>query len=409
MAGVTLVLQRPLVRFQREIRGLYSQVYNRFIEAIENIRIVKVFTAEELAGRRILDQFARMQQLQLRRDLVAGLLSACSTLLAAGVSVVLLWVGAATIVSGRLTMGELMLFSAMLGFLLTPVQGLTMSITTLRQASVGMERLAEVESVEPERKGGDEKLRPESLRGAIELEQVSFAYRRGYPVLSEVSFRIVPGQTTAIVGETGSGKTSIANLLAAFYEASEGSVRIDGVDVKQYDRSALRRHIGIVFQDPSLGSGTVRENVMLGDPEACRDRVEQATRVAGAHDFIQALPKQYDYEVGDRGVALSSGQRQRIAIARALLRDPAILILDEATSNLDVETERRVMDSILASRAGKTTIVITHRLQNVRRAQQILVLERGQILERGGHAELLALGGRYSALWSTFGSGGSQA
>jgi ATP-binding cassette subfamily B protein len=396
----TLWLQTPIVRLQREARGMLAESYNRLLEAIANMRILRVFTAEAEAARRIDEPFLRLQERNLRRDLWTGALGVLSTFLTSAVAVLLLWVGAPGAAQGRISLGELMLFYSLLGLLLGPVQGLAISVTHLREAAVSMERLSEVRDARTEEPRGPGAIRPASIRGEIEFRGVSFEYRQGYPVLSGLDLRVEAGSALAVVGETGSGKTSMASLLMGFYPPHQGTLLIDGVDIRSYDPGGLRRHLAIVFQDPSLMGGTVRENIALGDLSASQERIEEAARQAGAHEFILQLPKQYDYEVGDRGVALSSGQRQRIAIARALLRDPAILVLDEATSNLDAKTEREVMDSILATRRGRTTLVITHRLANASLAHRVVLMERGRIAESGTHHELVRSGGLYAALWS---------
>ncbi|MBX7220858.1 MAG: peptidase domain-containing ABC transporter [Blastocatellia bacterium] len=400
LAAVTLGLQRPVVRKQREVREAFSGVSSKFIEAVGTIRILKVFTAEPAAFDRIREQYLKLENAQFRRNLLMGALAATSTMLTGVISIALLWVGAYLVMDAEMTVGKMMFFSSLLGMFLAPIDHLAPSMTMIQEALIGLERLGDAHQLPAEDEENGRTLEQFDLRGEIVFDRVSFWYREGYPVVNDISFTVPAGKTVAVLGETGSGKTSLANLVARLYEIQEGRILLDGMDLRDINRAALRSQIGVIFQDPSLTGGTIFDNIALGKPNATLEEVQAAARLAEAHDFIMALPKRYDYDVGDRGVALSSGQRQRIAIARALIRNAAILILDEATSNLDSQTERRVMDNIRTHCPGKTVFLITHRLTTVMHTDSIVVLDKGRIVEQGSHAELLDKQGKYHQFWS---------
>jgi subfamily B ATP-binding cassette protein MsbA len=279
-----------------------------------------------------------------------------------------------------------------------PVQDIATMTNTIAQASVGVERvraILDADAVIPDRADG---LEPATLRGLIEFEHVSFGYDAACPVLRDVSFTIQPGQLVGFVGPTGSGKSTVVSLIPRFYDADSGSIKIDGVDVRDYKLHELRKHIGFVLQETVLFRGTIRDNIAYGHPRATEDEIVQAAKLANAHEFISRMPNGYDSAVGERGLTPSGGQRQRIGIARAIIRDNPILILDEPTAALDTESEQLVVEALERLMKGRTVITIAHRLSTIRDANDIIVLKDGVVAENGTHQELLALGGVYAGL-----------
>jgi ATP-binding cassette, subfamily C, bacteriocin exporter len=313
--------------------------------------------------------------------------------------IVILWYGGFRVMDGALTIGQLMFFYSLLGYLLEPLQRLAAVNLTLQDAMVAVDRLYQILDLEAEQSGPTPKMPCTGIRQAIELRDVSFRYGYRANVLEQVTLRIPAGQTVAIVGESGSGKSTVLKLLMGFYAPTEGRILIDGVDMRDFALASLRSRIGFVSQDPFIFNGTVRENIALGRPDATLADVLAAARAAELDTFIAGLPERYETVIGERGANLSGGQRQRLAIARALLRQPELLIFDEATSHLDTATERAIQDSLNTALAGKTVVLVAHRLSTIKGADCIYVLHQGRVLQTGTHRQLLAQEGLYATLW----------
>ncbi|HXI39043.1 MAG TPA: ABC transporter ATP-binding protein, partial [Bryobacteraceae bacterium] len=310
-----------------------------------------------------------------------------------------LWYGARQVLADRLQAGALLVFLSYLTRLYKPMRELSKQSEVLSRAGAGLERILNLLRTEREvRDLPGAKVAPD-FRGRIEFKNVSFAYRAGEPVLHNISFTVEPGRTVALVGSTGSGKTTLTSLVPRFQDADEGQVLIDGRDVRRYTLASLRGQIGMVLQDTVLFYGTVHDNIAYGRPEATFDEIVAAAKAANAHEFIERLPDGYGTLVGERGVNLSGGQRQRLAIARTILRNSPIILLDEPTAGLDASSEAVVLEGLNRLIEGRTALIIAHRLATIRYATSILVLERGQIVERGTHEDLLQKGGRYSELY----------
>jgi ATP-binding cassette subfamily B protein len=326
-------------------------------------------------------------------------MTSLATLVTAAAGLAILWYGGHRVMAGALSIGQLLFFYSLLGIMLEPLERLASVNLKLQEALVAIDRLYQIMDLELEAKGETKRIPFRGVGTAVEFQAASFGYGSRGNVLEQVDLRIPAGSTVAIVGESGSGKSTLLKLLLGFYTPTEGRVVVDGVDLRDIDLESLRRGVGVVSQDPFIFNGTVRDNIALGIPRATLEEVMQAAREAGLAEVITRLPDRYETVIGERGTNLSGGQRQRLAIARALLRNPDILIFDEATSHLDTATERAIQDSLRKRLAGKTVVLVAHRLSTIKGADLICVLRRGRIVEQGSHAQLMARGGEYAALW----------
>ncbi|MGH9839097.1 MAG: ABC transporter ATP-binding protein [Blastocatellia bacterium] len=387
---------RPLFRERGEI---YSEITGRLGETLGGIRIVKAYTAEkreELV-------FARGAH-RLFRNIAKSMtgvsaITSFSSLVIGAIGVVMIVIGGQSVLDGSMTIGEMSMYIAFTVMMVMPVIELAAIGTQITEAFAGLDRIREILNMKTEDDEDAHRDPVGVMRGDVEFEDLSFEYNADAPVLQNVSFRAPAGSTTALVGSSGSGKSTLISLVMNFNQPKSGAIKIDGRGLGSIKLRDYRDHLGVVLQDNFLFDGTIEDNIRFSNPHASREQIREVSRIAHCDEFIEGFEKKYETVVGERGVKLSGGQRQRIAIARALLADPKILILDEATSSLDSESEAMIQEGLRTLRQGRTTFVIAHRLSTIRSADQILVLEGGEIVERGAHQELLALGGRYKQLY----------
>ena len=397
--GVLMYAFKVLRPIFRERNVINAEVTGRLGESLGGIRIVKAYTAEKREEL----SFARGAHKLFRNvaKSVTGVsaISSFSSIVIGAIAVVMIVIGGNAVQADTMTLGDFLMYISFTFLLAMPVIELTSIGTQITEALAGLDRIREVMSMTTEDEADANKQPLPEVNGTIDFENVEFEYDAGVPVLNGVSFHSEAGKTTALVGSSGSGKSTILSLVLNFIQPTSGIVKIDGKDLQQVRLRDYRRHLGVVLQDNFLFDGTILDNIRFSNPEANLDEIKAVCKIANADEFIEKFPEGYNTIVGERGVKLSGGQRQRIAIARALLANPRILILDEATSSLDSESEALIQEGLLRLREGRTTFVIAHRLSTIRSADQILVVEAGEILERGSHDELITLNGRYKQLY----------
>jgi ABC-type multidrug transport system fused ATPase/permease subunit len=388
---------RPIFRARPKIT---AEVTGRLTESLGGVRVVKGYHAEEREERIFATGVQRLLENVLKTLTATSLMSLSGALLLGIVSVLMMEFGGHKMLSGSMTPGQWFAYNAFLAFLIAPVFQIVAIGTQITEAITGLERTREIlnEKLEDDEPGRTQTL--ERVNGLVEMESVSFAYDTRKEVLRDVSFRSEPGTVTALVGPSGAGKSTIIGLIAAFYMPSSGRVLVDGVDLSTVKLNSYRTQLGVVLQETFLFDGTIRENVAFARPNAGEEEILAACHIARVDEFAESFENKYDTVVGERGVKLSGGQKQRVSIARAILADPRILILDEATSSLDSESEALIQEGLRYLMRGRTTFVIAHRLSTIRRADQILVVEAGRIIERGTHETLYALSGRYYDLYT---------
>jgi len=403
MGAFAFVLQRAFKTIRpifRERAKINAEVTGRLTESLGGVRVVKGYHAEASEARVFAGGVQRLLDNVISSLTAQSLMTLSSTVILGVVGAVVMWMGAHLNAAGRLTSGGYFSYVMFLAFMTAPIVQLVNIGTQLTEAMAGMDRTREVMAEIEEDASPSRTVEIGSIRGDVEFENVEFEYEKGKPVLHGISFESKPGTVTALVGSSGSGKSTIISLICAFHTATSGKLLIDGIDLATIRLSSYREQLGVVLQETFLFDGTIRENVLFSRPTATEAQWMEACRIARVDEFAEKFPDAYETIVGERGVKLSGGQRQRISIARAILADPRILILDEATSSLDSESEAMIQNGLSYLMKGRTTFVIAHRLSTIRRADQILVIEAGLILERGTHESLYRLGGRYFDLYT---------
>jgi len=388
---------RPIFRARPKIT---AEVTGRLTESLGGVRVVKGYHAEEREEKVFASGVQRLLDNVLKTLTATSLMGMSATVLLGLVSAVIMYFGARQILSGTMTAGVLIAYSALLAMLVAPIFQIVAIGTQLTEALTGLERTKEILSEKIEDEAPGRAMDMSRVDGTVEFESVDFAYDVNKPVLFDIGFSAKPGTVTALVGPSGAGKSTIIGLIAAFYTPTKGRVVVDGTDLATVRLRTYRTQLGVVLQDTFLFDGTIRENVAFAKPEATDAEILEACRIARVDEFAEGFEKKYDTVVGERGVKLSGGQKQRVSIARAILANPRILILDEATSSLDSESEALIQEGLRYLMRGRTTFVIAHRLSTIRRADQILVVEAGRIIERGTHESLYKLGGRYYDLYT---------
>ena len=398
----TVTVTEWRTRFRKEANAQESAAHTKAIDSLLNYETVKYFNNEKFEAERYDENLEKLRRVRLKSQTTLSMLNCGQQLIIGSALVAILWRATQGVVDGRLTLGDLVMINAFMIQLYIPLNFLGVIYREIKQSLTDLERMFTL--MDKEREVADEPsakpLRLDNPPPEVRFEHVQFAYDPARPILKDVSFVIPAGKTVAVVGPSGSGKSTLARLLFRFYDVQSGHVRIAGQDIRDVTQSSVRKAVGIVPQDTVLFNDTVEYNIAYGQPGASHEQVVGAAKAARIHDFIEATPQGYATRVGERGLKLSGGEKQRVAIARTLLKNPPILIFDEATSALDSANERAIQNEMRSAAQGKTSLVIAHRLSTVVDAHEILVMDAGQIIERGTHDELLAAGGRYASMWN---------
>jgi ABC-type multidrug transport system fused ATPase/permease subunit len=388
---------RPIFRERAKIN---AEVTGRLTESLGGVRVVKGYHAESREHGVFSSGVERLLQNVFKTLTATSVMSLSSSTLMGLIGAIVMFMGTRQILDGKLTLGGFFTYTMFLGYLAAPLFQVVGIGTQITEAIAGLERTREVLDETPENEDPDRTIMLGPIRGDLRFDDVTFAYEKDREVLHDVSFHAQPGSVTALVGSSGSGKSTIIGLIAAFHKPNQGQVVVDGVDLSKVRLESYRTQLGMVLQDSFLFDGSIRDNVAFSKPDATEEEIIHACRIARVDEFAERYEQKYDTIIGERGVKLSGGQRQRVSIARAILANPRILILDEATSSLDSESEALIQQGLAYLMQGRTTFVIAHRLSTIRRADQILVVEAGRVVERGTHQSLFDLGGRYYELYT---------
>jgi len=388
---------RPIFRERNKIN---AEVTGRLTETLGGVRVIKGYHGEKREAGVFASGAQRLLTNVFQSLTTISLMTLASTVLMGLVGALVMFLGARQVAAHRMDIGDFVMYTALLAFTVAPVVQIVNIGTQISEAVAGLERTRQILRERPEDEDPQRTVELPVIEGHVEFEQVTFAYEAGKPVLHDMSFDARPGTVTALVGSSGSGKSTMIGLITAFHAPNEGRVLVDGFDLSKVRLASYRLQLGVVLQDSFLFDGTIRDNVGFSRPGATEEQILEACRIARVDEFAERFPEGYDTIVGERGVKLSGGQKQRVSIARAILADPRILILDEATSSLDSESEALIQSGLFYLMQSRTTFVIAHRLSTIRRADQILVIEGGRIVERGNHGQLYAMGGRYYDLYT---------
>jgi ATP-binding cassette subfamily B protein len=400
LIGGTLIFRAKSARAYAQVRNKIGDVSAHLQESISGIRVLKAFRREQSDYERLDVANAAYRDVNMRTVVQSGLYFPFVEFISAAAVVIVLWYGGTLIGGNTLQIGVLVAFIGYLNSFFDPLQQLSQLYNTFQASMAAVQKIYTVLDTEPDMLDAPDAVDLPDVRGEVELRGVTFGYDPEHPVLHDVDLRIPAGKTVALVGATGAGKSTVIKLLARFYDPIAGAVLVDGHDLRQVTASSLREQLAVVPQEAFLFSGSVLDNIRFARPSADPDEVKRVARIVGVHDFVESLPDGYDTEVQEGGSALSTGQRQLISFARALLADPRILILDEATSSVDAESERRIERAMEVLFSGRTSVIVAHRLSTVRYADEILVIDGGRVVERGTHDELVAAGGRYAGLYA---------
>ncbi len=401
VAGLAATFGRRMQPVWMQVQAVMGYMGNTLEESLSGVSVVKAFSHQEEDNRKFDSQADELYTEQMRAARMMAVNMPTMVLVVSLPSILILWYGGHQVVAGNMTIGQVTQFILLMGMMLMPIRRLGMMVNLLSRTASAGQRITEILDAESEVREKPDAIKLDRVRGQVSFQNVDFGYNTLSPALKNVSFEVQPGQLVALLGESGSGKSTIANLLARFYDVTGGKILIDGIDLRDVTLASLRKNVVTAQQDVFLFSATIRENIAYGAVDASMDQIIEVTKAAYLHNFIEALPDGYETWVGERGDTLSGGEKQRLSIARTLLVDPAILILDDSTASVDSETERLIRQALDRLIKGRTTFIVTHRVPIIQNADLILMLQDGQLVEQGTHKELIARGGIYKDVYES--------